>query len=534
MNKYCKYKWNILAVLLLLLGCDDFLKEDSGDLLIPERVDEFSPMLYAEGYPSGFNDEVTWFKLMTDDVEMERLEIDSTSTELDKKDGNAFDALEGGEGRQAYVWTKDLDDRLNDNFWGKRYENILACNLVIRELPEMHYVEQDSGKYNYLAAQAYALRAYHYWCLINTYALPYAEENMDKPGVIIRTNPEIEIKSRPRSSIREVYKLINEDMEKAEQYIVKSDIPGNKHLLTRPALYLLASRIALFQENWDEVIRTAELFLKDNSNVFDLNAVDTILFGTDSSPKAFCMMDGMVNEEIVFTFGNSSYDYDFLAVTLSGSAYGLGFRPSREGNSSLLRSYEEGDLRTQAYFKKNVPGKKAEWPWEEDVPIRYNYQYPVKYWRINGEGATKPNHKMYRENWRSVEVMLNLAEAYVRKTNSVHPDAIGLLDNLRQCRISNDKYVAKKASDFSSSEDLLHFIWSERRRELCFEEAMRFWDLRRQGMPEIEHRWYTSWNTYETYILRKGSPNYVLSIPESELKYNDACTDNSREMINAN
>ena len=86
----------------------------------------------------------------------------------------------------------------------------------------------------------------------------------------------------------------------------------------------------------------------------------------------------------------------------------------------------------------------------------------------------------------------------------------------------------------ASLEDLLHFIWDERRRELCFEEAMRFWDLRRQGRPQIVHKWYNSWNTYEVYTLPATSANYVLRIPESELKYNTECMDNTRENITAN
>ena len=140
---------------------------------------------------------------------------------------------------------------------------------------------------------------------------------------------------------------------------------------------------------------------------------------------------------------------------------------------------------------------------------------------------------MFHENWRSVEVLLNLAEAYVRKSNAIDQQAIDLLNSLRRGRISTDKYVDKQIADFKNSDDLLKFIWAERRRELCFEEAMRFWDLRRQGMPEIEHRWYTSWNNYETYTLRQGSPNYVLGIPSSELTYNTDCVDNAREVINA-
>lgn len=535
MNSYFRYKCNIMAVFLMLLGCDNYLEEDSGDLLIPKRVDEFAPMLYEEGYPSGFNDEVSWFKLMTDDVEMGRLEIDSVSESFETKEWNDFDVLYGGEGKLAYTWKENFRGRLTDNFWNKRYENILACNLVINELPVMDYAKQDSGKYNYLAAQAYALRAYHYWCLVNTYALPYSETNLGKAGVIIRTNSEIEIKAYPRSSIREVYQLINGDIKKAEEYIVKSDIPGNKHLITEPAVYLLASRIALFQENWDEVIRVGEIFMKDKSVVFDLNTVDTANFGNGYDARdGFCIFDGKVNDEIVFTFGSMNYEYDFLAQTLSGSHYGLGFRPSREGNASLLASYEKGDLRKMAYFEKDIPRKKAEHVWEEDKPAVYNYQYPMKYGYVKKGGDERPNEKLFRENWRSVEVILNLAEAYVRKTNTIHAGAVDLLNVLRRGRIAREVYTDKTVADFSGSEELLHFIWSERRRELCFEEAMRFWDLRREGMPQIEHKWYTSWNTYETYVLKQGSSNYVLAIPDTELKYNDACVDNFREMINVN
>lgn len=532
-NKFLIYGGSLLtAAAFLLSGCSDYLKEDSGDLLIPKKVDEYAPMLYAEGYPSDFTSEVGWFKLMTDDVEMNRLELDPEDTEIERSP-DAFNALDGKEGRQAYVWHEDIEAKISDYFWRKRYENILACNVVIDALPTMEYVKTDSGAYNYIAAQAYALRAYHYWCLINTYALPYAEANLDKPGVVLRTEPQINVKARERSSIRKVYELINGDIQKAEQYIVVSDIPGNKHLLTEPAVLLLASRIALFQEDWDEVIRTGKLFLEQNAAVFDLNSVDTSLLGAYSDTDGFCMMDGKMNEEIVFTFGSSTYRYEYLSDKTSGAFYGLGFRTSQEDPGSLIRSYEEGDLREKAYFMKDIPAKKAEHWWDEDQPKQYCYHYPVKYRRISVDGE-KPNEKLYHENWRSVEVMLNLAEAYVRKTNSVSQEALDLLNMLRKGRIAADHYKEKQTADFHSSEELLKFVWAERRRELCFEEAMRFWDLRRQGCPQIVHKWYSSWDKYETYVLKQGSPNYVLSIPNAELNYNEACIDNIRETIIAN
>ena len=528
MKRFVKIYTSWLVGILLFTGCDDYLKEDSGDLLIPGKVEEYLPMLYREGFPRNFNEEVAWLYLMSDDVEMGHLELDPTDESNATRDKDSPDAFNTGEGEEPYKWEQQIKNYA-DNFWERRYGNILACNLVIDALPEMEYVEADSGVYNFLAANAYAMRAYHYWCLVNSYALPWSEENLDKPGVIIRTEPQIDTRARSRSSIREVYKLINGDIEKAEKYIKIATFDGNIHRLSESAILLLASRIALFQENWDEVIRAGKLFLAQNSVILDLNAQDTTSFGKDSNSE-FTMMDGVKNKEVVFTFGTASYSpYQYLST--SGGLYGLGFRPSYSTEESLIQSYEEGDLRRTAYFLKDLPVKEAVYPWEDDKPYEYKYYYPVKYRRISNSSAVKPSETLFHENWRSVEVMLNLAEAYTRKGNAVTSDALDLLNDLRRCRLDRAVFVEKTAADFPNGTALLKFIWEERRRELCFEEAMRFWDLRRQGMPELKHKWYSSWDTYETYTLPQGSKNYVLSIPRSELDYNSGCYDNDRDVI---
>lgn len=531
MKKFRLYT-GILILVLSQIGCSDYLKEDSGDLLIPKKVEEFTPILYGEGYPSSMNDDLSWFGLMTDDIEMGPLELDPKADGADERDENLFNSMNGGEGRQAYIWHYDIEDKIMDNFWAKRYDNILACNIVIDALPAMEYVEADSGKYNYLASQAYAMRAYHYWCLVNTYAAPYSETNLDKLGVIIRLDPKIDIEPHKRSTIRETYNQINQDMKEAEKYIEISETKDNKHLLTKPAIYLLASRIALFQENWDEVIRTGKLFLELNNTVFDLNSVDRSKMGTDKN-DGFAMMDGTLNGEIVFTFGSSasSYSYDYLTMPSGGTFYGLGFRTSYSDANSLIQSYEDGDLRKLAWFIQDIPAEEEEF-WGQIIytPAEYSYNYPIKYRRMGtGDG---PNAKLYRENWRSVEVILNMAEAYARKDNAVSQDAIDLLNTLRKGRIETAKYKDKVVADFAGNDDLVKFIWKERRRELCFEEAMRFWDLRRQGMPQLTHKWYSSKTICETFVLRQESPNYILAIPDSEINYNDLCTDNPREVIN--
>ena len=95
-NKYLYINGMLLSAALLMGSCNDYLKEDSGDLLIPKKVEEYSPMLYAEGYPSSFNSDVSWFCLMTDDVEMGQLEIDPNSPNIKDRVEDAFDLLHGG------------------------------------------------------------------------------------------------------------------------------------------------------------------------------------------------------------------------------------------------------------------------------------------------------------------------------------------------------------------------------------------------------------------------------------------------------
>lgn len=518
---------------MIFTGCDDFLKEDSGDLLIPGKVDEFSPMLYAEGYPSTFNSDVDWFVLMTDDVEMGQLETDENDAEsLDRKNWDVFDSYKGGEGFEAYSWKQKIG--ITDRFWDNRYKNILACNTVIDALPDMDD-EGDVQKFNYLAAQAYALRAYHYWCLINTYALPWSEANLDKPGVILRLAPQIDTTPKKRATIGEVYKQINLDIAEAEKYIADSYVPGNKHLLTAPAIYMLASRIALSQEKWDEVIRLGNLFAeKDGYYVYDLKNVKESDLGTDDNSDAFHIMNSRINNEILFTFGTPDsylFTYSYLSNHISQSS-GLGFRPSHTVDNSLIGSYENGDLRRKVWFAKDKEAVVPEWWWDPASPKVCCYDYPVKYRRTQDAEAQKPSEKNYHENWRSVEVLLNVAEAMTRKNNSVNADAIALLNTLRKNRFDNT-YTELTGADFANSAELLKFVWAERRRELCFEEAMRFWDLKRQGMPEIQHRWYGSWEYYETYTLPQGSPNYLINIPDTELSYNSDCVNNARDILTA-
>jgi hypothetical protein len=123
---------------------------------------------------------------------------------------------------------------------------------------------------------------------------------------------------------------------------------------------------------------------------------------------------------------------------------------------------------------------------------------------------------------------LNRAEAYAQK---------GTLD-LALADIK--ELVANRYSDPSvvsyptTQDGLLTFILKERRKELCFEDHHRWFDLRRmKNRPEIKHT-FTLVSTdgtktgTETYTLLSDDPNYSLPIPLKERENNALIRNNER------
>lgn len=514
-----------IALASLLASCNGYLDSSSADLQIPKSVDDYAPLLLGEGYPNTIGSELSFAELMTDDVEMGPLYY----TEEQLADGDNFSLIEGvdqstGYGTYAHSWARDYSQYLSDGYWDARYHNILACNSIIDALPDMANREEEADLYRKLAFQAYALRAFNYFCLINTYAKPYSKENLNEPGVVLKNEAELGIKGTGRATIGEVYKQIDDDLAKAEEYVVGANAKASKYEFPRAGVYFLASRVALFEQNWDKVIEEGEKFLKMNKSIFDLNTVDESTFGlvTSSSGDGSYFANDCNADEVVWSFGkNDSYSnaHTYLSGHSSWWNYEVGLHVSWDGDNSLIKLYDSDDLRLKAYY--TIPyAKEGSWIVEYTNGQYYPHKCTTNF----------TNDRYTSQAWRVPEVYLNMAEAYARKGNAAQ--AVECLNTVRvkKYRTGSDKATVS-ASDFATTDDLVKFIWDERRRELSFQENIRFWDMRRQGMPAQTHRVYTSKNDYTTYDLPQGSANYVLQIPESETNYNDNVKNNQRENI---
>lgn len=84
----------------------------------------------------------------------------------------------------------------------------------------------------------------------------------------------------------------------------------------------------------------------------------------------------------------------------------------------------------------------------------------------------------------------------------------------RYCCIVRKKHlppVPYVKLEITNGDELLKSCLDERRRELCFEDH-RWFDLRRLGMPAIQHTFSITNGQIQTYRLEKGSSKYVLPI----------------------
>ncbi|ULT28318.1 RagB/SusD family nutrient uptake outer membrane protein [Sphingobacterium sp. E70] len=76
-----------------------------------------------------------------------------------------------------------LDNSPNDPYWGQLYKTIFYANTVLDKFKEVIPTGEEQSNYDRIKGEAFALRAYAYFYLINMYADVYAANNLELPGV---------------------------------------------------------------------------------------------------------------------------------------------------------------------------------------------------------------------------------------------------------------------------------------------------------------------------------------------------------------
>lgn len=489
----------------MILGssCSKFLEQSSQDLIRPVTVEHYKELLQGEAYFKDFYKNGWFVDVMTDDIQAMDLGYPTTNVNYNYEFA-----------KYAYLWGEDLEAPtgiFTDKLFQTLYKNILPANACLQIVDELEGTEAER---NVLKGQAYFTRAYGYFVLANLYAQSYNEANENDLCVPLILNTTPTLKGYNRATIKEVWDLITSDIVEAVSLLQNDKGNRSVYEVNYRAALLLAIRVFLFKEDYEKVISYGEKFMLTNSSLKDITGitVSPSRNGAGSVAKAF-LFSG-TNEEVLFTFGrmtNATGEGSYLYY--SSEMVGLAevcFAPSVGGTSPLMDSYEIGDRRKTHWFAQP----------DGSVGSIFSQPYytPMK---VNFYDLCRTSQSM-----RSAEVYLNLAEAHARKSSPEVDKSLYLLNQLRQKRIANYTFLTN--SDFTDNESLVKFVWEERRRELCFEEFHRWWDLRRTGQPALEHQVLD-----ETYELKKKDKAYILNFPRDEREFNPELIPNNRPTRNA-
>ena len=468
MNKI--YTFLLGGCMFALQSCGDFLEEVSQDEFEPKTTEAFRELLNGEGY--NFSSSVNPLTYMMDD------DVESVST-------SSWDDIQRIQ-QELYTWQPDFysfqDEEgtytsSNKDVYKNLYELIMACNIVNEYIDGSQGTDADNV---IVRAEALSLRAFYYLQLVNLYAYPYNDKDHDPStalGVPLVLASEVFDEGEPRSTVKKVYDQIATDIEQACDLFGQDKTNRGVFRISYTAAHLLASRIYLYMENWDKVIEHATYALETAPELADLNNY--------TIDNTYNPTNGVISRNFPETIFLGGYR------AISGS-YGLMGTPFNV-SSDLFNSYADNDLRIGTYLM------------EASSYLPYNYML-----------LKSSSEQEYA--WRTSELYLNRAEAYIELymdgDQAAGQKAVDDLNTLLSKRYRDYEPLTLKPAD-----ELLELYREERRKELCF-EGFRWFDLRRYGMPQLEHILIDQNGNSTRYILKEKDPSYVLPLPDNAMEHN--------------
>lgn len=342
------------------------------------------------------------------------------------------------------------------------YNAIFYPNHIITEKDKI--VSDGSEPISQIVAEAYALRAFLHFELVNIFAKPYSSENLSVKAIPLSTVIDIE-QEYPRATLQDVYTQIESDLANAELLMVLNEQkPPYNYRFSKEALLAFKARIALYKGEWAKAYQIATELIKMRPELENMNDAASVLPYNYKSKEAILAMTGFIDKDI---------HYD-MPLT----------------NDLVALYNKENDSRFTKYFiKKNST-----------------------YYLSKGLQAEE------KSTFRTAEIYLIAAEAAANLGNDAA--AKELILALTVNRLTPEFFATESVRvNGLSHEELVVEIQTERRRELAG-EGHRWFDLRRTTRPEIVK---TSGGT--TYVLQQNDDRYTVAFPKSAIINNPLLRD---------
>lgn len=379
------------------------------------------------------------------------------------------------------------------DLWTAYTNWVSNANAIINGETTMQGAQKEI---NYVIGQAYAIRAYSYFMMAQTFARTYAGHE-NEPCVPVYTKiTQAGDKGAPRSTVAQVYERVNADIDKAVSLLEGTVQTHKSHIGYAVALGLKA-RMALVQENWQAAKDAAHAAIAA-SNGSILPVKDFIGLNDISKSNVMWGAEIIMDQRGQYA---SLYAHMDTIVTYGKSAPKL--------------------ISRTLFDKMSATDARHAW-WNEKSPLSNTGVHQCK--------MTFKDAKTWLGDyvWMRVEEMyLIAAEAECRLGDeaSAKADLMALMSQRDPNYNLNGKTgtaLGKLTNEFTGS--LLEEIIIQRRLEL-WGEAGRIYDIRRlkQGFRRVEA---DGWNDKALLSTRPTdnpeSYMWVLTIPQSEFDGNES------------
>lgn len=388
MNKHihtstCRTLGLVLAGVLALSSCNDYLNEKPKGKNIPETLADYAQLL---NYENGAH----------------RYDVTQAENLLGDRYVSAYYLTGSNPLYQAnYNWDTSIDraewNKSDETTYYQGYANIAVANLVMENA--MTATDATDAECHTVYAEAQALRAMAYYQLANFYADTYNPATAQTTRCVPIITSSAVNAPYEQGSVQQVYDLIIADVEAALPYL--PDMGQNILLPGKGACYAFLARVYLTMMNYDQASAYADRALAVNRKLYDWTAF------YEANKTAIETPDVWTRATSPMGFDYCE-NYDFKHGDIS-RAEGITGVPQWRS-----QTVEDGDAKFYANWKLRDYGGGTV----------YYYGMTTGYFNMGG--------------CRTAEQYLIKAECEARKGNLTA--AMDWLNQLRRTRILPDKY----------------------------------------------------------------------------------------------
>ena len=412
--------------------------------------------------------------------------------------------------RDAHFFCYDyqLDNRMGTyrrvkSAWNQLYNVIDNANTIIGMLKPSDGSQPTETSAKIMMGEAYSLRAYCYFWLINLWQHPYSA-GKDQPGVPLKTE---DVYRQERVSVGEIYDQIKSDISTGYSYLEGEGFHNGKVGLSEYAAAAIYANVLMFTGDYENAAKYAEIAAKSTS----LNDESDMMSGFNSLTMPEVIWGYNVTSETTGYYASLFSHVDSYMVGYGGE---VGFR--KLVASDLYNKIADNDVRKKWFgYNDDCNLLGIDFAYEEDNNLTQYIQNKYRDSYLASDVSDPFTSAIIY--FRSGELYFVAAEAYYLAGKE--SDARNMLNTVMATRIPG--------YSFSGTGDELYQEICLQKRIDTWMEGDRYLDAKRRG-ETIDRSKSTNHavdlNSLNAITYSSRDYRMIYHIPVTEMENNSSIT----------